>query len=264
MTLARGLPPRPTHSVKQGLADLADYGGCVIADALAPDFLAEIRAALYHAADNDRRFGWGQTYQYGKDDGVNQRVWNLPSRDALFCELAEMPLVMDVVRPLLGWPALLSSMAANITGPGGSSMVIHADQGIIPGPWGWDKPMVVNIGFCIDDFTVENGATRVAFGSHHHRRSPKADDVMDLVPVEMTAGSALILDGRTWHTSGENRSTARRAGIFSVYTLPIFMPQDNWFLSLNPAVRQFGSENLLTLLGFRPQVMGRVNGLDRL
>jgi hypothetical protein len=34
--------------------------------------------------------------------------------------------------------------------------------------------------------------------------------------------------------------------------------------SLNPAVVQTGSETLLTLLGYRPAVLGRVNGLDRI
>ncbi|MBV1687852.1 phytanoyl-CoA dioxygenase family protein [Novosphingobium sp. G106] len=256
--------PSPTTSLEQGLADLASHGGCVIAEALDPALLSEIRTAVYRAAQNDQKYKWGDTYQYGNDDGINQRIWNLPSRDPVFCHLAELPLVLEIVKAALGWPALLSSMAANITGPGGSSMVIHADQGVLPEPWGWDRPMVLNIGFCIDDFTVTNGATRVAFGSHRHNRQPKAGDPMDLVSVEVPAGSAVVLDGRTWHTSGENRGTSRRAGIFSVYTLPTFMPQENWFLSLNPAVRQFGSETLQTLLGFRPQVMGRVNGRETL
>ncbi|MBV1687760.1 phytanoyl-CoA dioxygenase family protein [Novosphingobium sp. G106] len=256
--------PQPTVSLDDGFADLADYGACVISDALEPSLLAEIRTAVYRASENDRQYGWGDTYQYGNDDGINQRIWNLPSRDPVFCHLAELPMVLEIVKRGLGWPALLSSMAANITGPGGASMVVHADQGVIPEPWGWDRPMVINIGFCVDDFTAENGATRVAFGSHLHNCNPDRSAPIELSCVEVPAGSALVLDGRTWHTSGENRSASRRAGIFSVYTLPIFMPQENWFLSLNPAVRQFGSETLQTLLGFRPQVMGRVNGMQRL
>jgi len=86
-----------------------------------------------------------------------------------------------------------------------------------------------------------------------------------LIPAEAPAGSAIVMEGRLWHTSGENRSQGRRrAGIFAVYTLPILLPQENHFLSLDPAVRQFGSETLQTLLGFRPQVLGRVNGMERI
>jgi hypothetical protein len=38
----------------------------------------------------------------------------------------------------------------------------------------------------------------------------------------------------------------------------------NWSLSLDPALRQFGSEALQTLFGFRPEVPGRVNGRERI
>ena len=72
----------------------------------------------------------------------------------------------------------------------------------------------------------------------------------------------IVIEGRTWHRTGRNLTDKPRAGIFNWYTLPIYLPQENWFLSLNPAIRQFGSENLLTLLGFRPQIVGRVNGLE--
>ena len=69
------------------------------------------------------------------------------------------------MRELLGWPALLVSMSANITGGGGQSMILHCDQGYMPQPWA--KPHGVNIGWCVDDFTSENGATRYIPGSHH-------------------------------------------------------------------------------------------------
>ena len=85
-----------------------------------------------------------------------------------------------------------------------------------------------------------------------------------LVPLEAPAGSAVIMEGRLLHTNGVNTNGRTRAGIFSWYTLPVYLPQENWYLSLNPSVRQVGSETLQTLLGFRPQVLGRVNGRDRI
>jgi hypothetical protein len=61
--------------------------------------------------------------------------------------------------------------------------------------------------------------------------------------------------------SGFNRTaSSRRAGIFAFYTLPIYMPQENWFLSLNPAVRHYASETLLQLFGFRAARFGRFYG----
>lgn len=253
--------PTPTKNVEQGFVDLAEYGACIITDVLDSATLHEVRTALYRAAESDRKYGRTQTYDYGGDDTINQRVWNLPSRDPVFCNLVEHPLAIDLVKRVLGWPALLSSMAANITGPGGTPMILHADQGYVPKPWG--QPWVLNIGWCIDDFTAENGATRYVPGSHLQNEMPNGIE-QKLIPAEAPAGSIIVMEGRLWHTSGENRSQARRAGIFSVYTLPILLPQENHFLSLDPAIRQFGSETLQTLFGFRPQVLGRVNGLERI
>src|SRR6202008_1916019 len=124
--------PSPTTDLDKALADLDAFGACIVEKALEPEKLAETHAALYRAAEADRKYGWAQDYQYGGDDHINQRIWNLPSRDPVFCGLAEHPVAMHFVKALLGWPALLSSMSANITGGGGASMVLHADQGYMP------------------------------------------------------------------------------------------------------------------------------------
>lgn len=256
--------PTPTENLDEAFADLQEYGACVIANALDAEMLAEVHTALYRAAESDRKYGLAQDYAYGGDDHVNQRIWNLPSHDPVFWALAEHPIAMHFVEKLLGWPALLSSMSANITAGGGQSMILHADQGYMPRPWA--GPQGVNVGWCIDDFTADNGATCFIPGSNswNGEGQGQLDKFRDqLIPIEAPAGSALIMEGRLLHTNGININGVRRAGIFSWYTLPIYMPQENWFLSANPAIRQFGSERLKTLLGFRPQVMGRINGLDR-
>jgi ectoine hydroxylase-related dioxygenase (phytanoyl-CoA dioxygenase family) len=262
-TITDGKLPKATTDLNQAEADLTECGACIVEGVLQPDLLQEVRGTLYHIADSDRKRGWSENYQYGKDDHINQRIWNLPSRDAVYCQLAEHPLAMHFVKELLGWPALLSSMSANITGAGGASMVLHCDQGYMPPPW--SRPHGVNVAWCVDDFTAENGATCIVPGSHHWNGEGQGRDMRNkLVPIEAKAGSIIVMEGRLLHTNGINTNGMRRAGIFAWYTLPIYMPQENWFLSLNPLVRQYGSETLQTLLGFRPQVMGRINGKDRI
>lgn len=254
--------PAITRDFDRAMADLRETGACVIADALEPGMLAEVRDAVFRAADSDDRRGWRQAYGYGKDDHVNQRVWNLPSRDPVFCDLAEHPLAIRVLTETIGWPALLSSMSANITGRGGEAMMLHCDQGYMPLPWA--GPHGVNLAWCVTDFTEANGATCIVPGSHLLNTRGGDGFAERLQPVEAPAGSLIVIEGRTLHTNGANTSGERRAGIFAWHTLPIYLPQENWFLSLNPAIRQFGSETLQTLFGFRPGVLGRINGLDRL
>jgi ectoine hydroxylase-related dioxygenase (phytanoyl-CoA dioxygenase family) len=252
----------PVTSLERALKDLEEHGACIIKEALSPELLEDVRVATYRCARNDRRYGWAEAYQYGRDDHINQRIWNLPSRDPVFCELAEHPLAIEFVKQTLGWPASLSSMSANITNGGGGSMVVHTDQGYLPGPL--TRPWVFDLAWCIDDFTPENGATLIAPGSHRSDALPSEEAKQRMIPAVAPAGSLLVLDGRTWHTNGVNTAGTSRAGIFAVYTVPYLLPQENWPLSLNPAVRQFGSETLQTLFGFRPQILGRVNGRERI
>lgn len=253
--------PEPTRDVDAAGADLREHGVGVVLDVLDADLLAEVRTALYRAADCDSRRGQRHEYSYGRDDHVNQRVWNLPSRDPVFCDLAEHPLALHFVKATLGWPALLSSMSANITAQGGESMMVHCDQGYMPTPW--TRPHGINIAWCVDDFTATNGATQYVSGSHRlNRNAGKGESPGPLVALEAPAGSMIAMEGRLWHTNGPSVDASRRAGIFAWYTLPIYLPQENWYLSANAAIRQSGSENLLTLLGFRPQVLGRINGRD--
>jgi ectoine hydroxylase-related dioxygenase (phytanoyl-CoA dioxygenase family) len=122
----------------------------------------------------------------------------------------------------------------------------------------------VNIAWAIDAFTADNGATRVVPRSHLLNRRPQPGEEMEFRPVEAPAGAMIVMDGRTWHRTGRNLTARPRAGIFNWYTLPIYLPQENWFLSLDPAIRQFGSETLQVLLGFRPDMLGRVNGRESL
>lgn len=253
--------PRPVADVDAALGDLALHGACIIANALSPQLLTEVQAATYRTACNERKYGWAQEFGYGNDDHVNQRIWNLPSRDPVFCELAEHPLALDLVNRLIGWPASLSSMSANITNGGGGSMVIHTDQGHLPQPQ--PRSWVYNLAWCVDDFTRDNGATLIAPGSHRIEEPLPEAAAEAMIPVEAPAGSLIVLDGRLHHTNGLNTNGQSRAGVFSVYTLPYLLPQENWSLSIDPAIRQFGSETLQVLFGFRPQVLGRVNGLER-
>ena len=80
------------------------------------------------------------------------------SRDPVFANLVEDPLAPGLVKSTIGWPALLGNISANITGPGGGEMVLHADQIFVPEPWP-ARPQGVNLAWCGDDFTDENGAT---------------------------------------------------------------------------------------------------------
>jgi ectoine hydroxylase-related dioxygenase (phytanoyl-CoA dioxygenase family) len=247
--------------IESAMESLRDEGFCVVEGVLGPSEVREYRDALYAVARFEREAGWSRGYDYDRGANANQRIWNLISKNPLFCRLVEHEAALHFVRSLIGWPALLSGSSANLVNSHGEEEVLHADQAYMPQPWA--APHGVNVAWAIDDFTAENGATRVVPRSHLLNRSARAgEEIAEFRPVEAPAGSMIVIEGRTWHRTGRNTTELPRAGVFNWYTLPIYLPQENWFLSLNPAIRQFGSEELQTLLGFRPQIVGRVNGLE--
>jgi ectoine hydroxylase-related dioxygenase (phytanoyl-CoA dioxygenase family) len=254
----RGALPAATADLPQAVADLLNHGICLVAHALTGDVLESARQSIYRAADADRAHP--PRFALDLDDG-NRRVWNLLNRDPVFSVLAEHPVALELVRAVLGWPALLSNISGNITGPGATHGVLHADQIFVPEPWP-PAPQGLNVAWCLDDFTVANGATQVVPDSHRWNRLATASE-MDVAMVSVTApaGSLFAFDSRIWHRTGANTSTAaQRAGVFAFYTRPIYRTQENWFLSLAPHVLRSASTDLLTLLAYRSEGFGLVYG----
>lgn len=254
--------PSPTRDLAEGLQNLRTHGLTIFPGLLEGRSLQRARDALYRAAEEDEARGRQQAFSldYAQDTS-NRRVWNVLSRDPIFEDLAFHPEALAYVKGVLGWPALLGNLSANITGPGGGEMVLHADQIFAPQPWA-PEPQGLNIAWCLDDFRESNGATRFVPGSHRLNRPPQGQEgVEEAQPLEAPAGSALIFESRVWHQTGNNRTTdEHRAGVFAWYTKPIYRPQENWFLSLRPEVREFASEEALILLGYRTEGLGLVHG----
>jgi hypothetical protein len=251
--------PAPTTDVQQAVDDVRRTGCALLTGRLAGDRLARARDAVHRAAADDRAAG--RSSDFALDYGAgNVRVWNMLVRDPVFAELVQDDDALAILEALIGWPALLGNLSANITGPGAEGGALHADQIFVPEPWP-AEPQGLNLAWCLDDFTAANGATRIVPGSHRASRNARPEDADAAVPVQAPAGTLLVLDSRTWHRTGENTTAdVHRAGLFGWYTRPIYRPQENWFLSLPPDFVDDASDALLTLLGWRTSGLGLVYG----
>ena len=251
--------PAPTDDIERAEHDLATSGICAVTGVLSGEVLTAVHADLYQAAAQDRARGREQRFGLDHDE-TNQRVWNVLSRSPRFADLVEHPTALRLLRSVLGWPMLLGNLSANITGPGGGEMALHADQLFVPQPWP-AAPQGANAAWCVDEFTEANGATCFVPGSHLLHRPPRPDETAAAIAIEAPAGTLVVFESRLWHRTGCNRTAdQKRAAIFGWYTRPIYRTQENWFLSLDPSVRQFASDDLLVLLGYRTSGLGLVNG----
>lgn len=257
--------PKPTTSVKQAQRDVAQHGVAILTGALSPTELKQLRDTVYLEAEGDRRAGRAEDPYFADAllGAPSQRVWDLPSRGQIFCELVEHPIVMQMLDAAIEGGVRLSTFSANITQPGSEMMVLHADQGTNPLPWG-PTPHGLNFIWCLDDFVEETGATRIVPGSHRLNRPATMEEMMSspTVAVEAPAGSLIVMESRVWHKTGANTTSDRqRAAILGFYCMDCFMPNENWWVCLSPLVRQSSQDSLLKLLGFgSDSPLGRVYG----
>ena len=249
--------PPLASSALQAMEHLREHGVVLLPELLAGDKLREARDAVYAGPAEDRANG-RTADEFALDGDGNVRVWNLLNRGAVFSELVQHPLALELLQAVLGWPALLGNFSANIAEPGSEGGALHADQIFVPTPWP-AQPQGMNVAWLLDDFTAENGATEMVPDSHN-RTNPAEPPVERAVPLVASAGSAVVFESRVWHRTGSNRSEQPRAAAFAWYTKPIYRTQENWFMALDDEVLEDASEDLLTLLGYRAQGFGLVYG----
>lgn len=263
-TTLAGEIPAATKNIEQAKSDIAEHGVAILPGMLSPSELATLREAVYAEAEADRRTGRADDPYFADAmlGNPSQRVWNLPSRGQIYCDLAVHPVVLDLVKSFVEGGIRLSTFSANITQPGSGTMHLHCDQGTNPMPWG-EKPQGLNFIWCLDDFTDEIGATRMVPGSHRLNRSANRDEIeSDTVAVEAPAGSLIVMESRVWHKTGPNLTRDRtRAAILAYYCMDCFLPNENWWLCLAPHVRQSKQTELLKMMGFgSDSPLGRVAG----
>ena len=115
--------------------------------------------------------------------------------------------------------------------------------------------------WAFDDFTADNGATRVVPGSH---KWPSGDYDADLptVTVEMPAGSVIFYPGTVLHAGGANRTDRPRLGVILEYVAGWLRPQENHLLAVPREVAAELSPELQELLGYNvyPPFVGYVDG----
>jgi ectoine hydroxylase-related dioxygenase (phytanoyl-CoA dioxygenase family) len=261
MNSALSLPPITTD-LEVAKAHLDEYGLARLGNALSIDEVAALRTRLLDQAAAE--VAQGKSYHDGSSDltaagGPNQRIWNLINKGRVFHSIPTSPRVLALVKHMLGDDVLLSSITANIARRSGTPMMIHTDQNYVPVVTPY--PAVADVAWMLDDFTEENGATRVIPGSHKWGRYPQAGESPATVAATGPAGTALVFDGRLWHGTGANTTAKDRPGLFTYYCRAFIRQQENFSLSIHPEVLAKLSPELLELLGFRVwHTLGMVEG----
>jgi ectoine hydroxylase-related dioxygenase (phytanoyl-CoA dioxygenase family) len=147
--------------------------------------------------------------------------------DPAFLKLATNPAILKLCEALFGDRFILNQQNGIVNPPNSGAYnqgFYHRDlpyQHFVS-----SRPLVLNALFCLDPFTLNNGATKVITGSHKQEAFPSDQTVGALEQqIVAPAGSFIVLDGMLFHSGGVNRTAVPRRAVNHVYTLPFIKQQ---------------------------------------
>ncbi len=205
------------------------------------------------ASDLRAQFDAEGTYAQCEFNGFKTlRLSSILARSHASAELIGHDRLLEIIDPIL-LPNCTNYRIGSTTGveilPGERAQVPHSDGDIYPARIAgleWQ----VSAMWALTEFTKENGATRVAIGSHKNLVDGrfKADE---MIQSPMPRGSVLIYLGSTVHGGGENRSSAPRMGLVNTYSLGWLRQEVNQYLAVPRSVIEGHSEKIQRLLGYQ-------------
>jgi len=264
----------------QSLKNQMDSEGyCIVHDLIPPDIITQMHQRIDSQASAEKQLEVTTQDQVQTDGDKNQWVYMLINKGLIFQKLFENEVAHEIVEHVLGPHFLLSDFSATITHPGNGQMGLHKDQWWFPEPrmpaeshqrcGSIDRsnvskglpcvakspinpPVICNVLWMISDFTVDNGGTRIVPGSHLSGTNPEPHGDYKTINATGRAGSAVIFEGRTWHSADLNTSNASRYGITTYYGAPQFRQMLNFTYGMKQEVTNNLSSKSRALLGFKP------------
>lgn len=245
---------RDTSSERIAL-ELIKTGGVIVADQAEHELIDQVSADLKpHFA------GTGHEFQNDFNGYKTQRLSAILALSRAAAELIAHPRALEIADAVL-LPHCSNYRLGSATGieilPGEGEQVLHRDDDLYPIP----IPGVefqIGVMWALDDFTLENGATRVVPGSQGVKPI-SGYKPSDIVQAVMSKGSVLYYLGSIVHGGGANKSDAPRKGLINTYSLGWLRQEENQYLTIPRGVADSYPDAVRRLIGY--QAHGEVLGV---
>jgi hypothetical protein len=235
--------------------DLIANGYSIMPDALDAAFCDEIIAEFARM-----RGVWRRALVQDFHGRGTVRYFDLLNAAPMFQQVPIAPKVLAVVRAVLGDDCLLGTYGSVSIGPGQAAQMIHADDSLYRIPRA-HPTFFVNVILALNDFTDENGATRIVPGSHLWDHYPAHPPVYESIPAVAPKGSAIFTLGSVYHGGGANRTADQvRHGMTVAYVANWIRPQENFQAAVAQERAAGFDPELQALMGWRlgPTAVGHI------
>jgi ectoine hydroxylase-related dioxygenase (phytanoyl-CoA dioxygenase family) len=176
------------------------------------------------------------------------RLSDLINKGTAYHVVITNPRLLAAIAHVLEYDLKLSSLNSRAALPGKGQQGLHTDWGRLET---LGQYQVCNSVWLLDDFTPDNGATRVVPGSHRTGKTP-GDEMADPSaphPNEVVllgqAGDVVVFNAHTWHGGTLNRTDKPRRAMHGYFTRrhqsqqldqQKYLRQETWE-QLSPAAR---------------------------
>jgi hypothetical protein len=207
---------RPDTLTQQEQDQLDRNGFLPLSGILTLDQLGSLRARVDELLQAE---GDQAGMEFSQEPGT-ERLSDLVNKGAMFDICFTHPRVLAGIAQVLEADFKLSSLNYRAALPGQGHQALHTD---------WREPVlagqfrVCNSIWLLDDFTADNGPTRVVPGSHQRGALPKdempdpAAAHPDEVTLQAPAGTVVIFNSHLWHGGTLNRTAIRRRALHAYF-----------------------------------------------
>jgi len=207
--------------------ELDENGFTILKNVIDPVWLDRLRQVFEELVEQE---GEEAGVEAGQMKGV-RRLADLVNKGEVFDAVYLQPALLTAALHIFQRPFKLHSLNGHDPLTNDGLQALHADGGQPKTPEGPFR--VVNSMWMLDDFTMENGATRVIPGSH--RKPGKIDDYIEdrmvdhpeQIHLQASAGSVAVFNGSIWHGSYINRSDRLRRTLHCAFIAREFNQQTN-------------------------------------
>lgn len=203
---------------------LDNYGYLPLGQLLTAAEVAKVNARIDELIDLEGEEAGSELFdskyiRHPKEAGAD-RLADLVNKGEIFDVFYTHPKVLAGIKAVLGEHFKLSSLNYRAARPGKGLQKLHVDYGnaVAQGAY-----KVCNTIWLLDDFTENNGATRIVPGTHRSKvlpqealedpEQPHQEEIKIIAP----AGSVFIFNSHVWHGGTTNYSSKYRRSIHSYF-----------------------------------------------